>query len=161
MSGIMWANDDDSGGSVPFPFPMAQEDEEEEEDTRSPLPPNTNTSTAAAAAAAATETNPARAPTLASGSAPVEEIGEATFTLLEAAAYAVPFPDFCDRLEATGRAKGAMGKVEAFFFAGCFRAWLEVHFCVRLFVYTYVYRARRDTLTQTVEAPSVCAPTPT
>lgn len=60
------------------------------DDTRSPLPPP---STAAAAAATALTT--------ATTNAEQQEISEETYRQLEAAAYTLPFSDFCDRLQAT------------------------------------------------------------
>lgn len=120
-------------------------DAAEDDDTRSPL-------RFATAAAAATSTGAASASAAAPADPPSlsirpgfsggiggggggggggtgggqREISEETYGQLEAAAFALSFAEFCNRLEAAKRAAGAQGKVDAYFYARDFKGRLQV-----------------------------------
>lgn len=135
-------DDDDAAASIPWAaspdFPTSQDGggggimdaaamEEEDEDTRSPLRPTTSTDAAPGGAASAAD--PLSLPPGASrgkSNGGRGEIPEATLAQLEAAAFALPFAEFCDRLEAAQEAKGPAAKMDKFFFAGDLKGRLEV-----------------------------------
>ncbi len=117
-------DEDGGGGGVDAIWANSAFDQDDEdgdgEDTRSPL-----RATPAAAAAAADASAPA-APAPPPPPQQQQEIPEATLAMLEAVAYAVPFADFCERLEATRATRGAAAKRDAMFFKGEFEARLTV-----------------------------------
>jgi hypothetical protein len=114
----IWANDafDDGGGDG---------EGLDNEDTRSPARPSASTATAAAPAATAASAAASAASAAAGGGGQQQEIPEETLRVLEAAAYTLPFAEFCDRLDATREARG-LAKRDALFFAGDFEARMLV-----------------------------------